>query len=408
MKLRHWITAIVLLLLMGAAIGGLLWTRDLPQESEETTATPTKKTLGKKAAAAQHPLVDQRPLQTAQRMAALAATPEEQSLAHEAEKTGDHEVDLAFFDAIRSAQQNPPPLSADAKEISARKTKAQQAVKDDQDNVAQLTRKLAAAPETQKDNLQDQLDVAKAQMDLDQDELDDATEDLDQAGGDPQSKIKRLQAEHEAGEHNGTATVGSAVNPHEQDYQTHTLFKVFRAWQAFREKKVLLEQAREETAEKQKYLEQKHAQLEAQVEKDKESRDAAKQQAKGFSKGSVAANRDDSKAAAKAALDSLKQYTIDQKNLAIVSNAKLILRVHENQPVLRSDLLPEREQRQRLCRTELPLLRRHPAFGDDLLGRDGAIMRRLLRELATTGEVKGDTTTLEDFSVIAKLREGEE
>src|SRR3984957_6560925 len=40
--------------------------------------------------------------------------------------------------------------------------------------------------------------------------------------------------------------------------------------------------------------------------------------------------------------------------------------------------------------------------------RSGKIMRRLLRELAETGEVKGDTTTLEDFSVIAKLREGEE
>lgn len=40
--------------------------------------------------------------------------------------------------------------------------------------------------------------------------------------------------------------------------------------------------------------------------------------------------------------------------------------------------------------------------------RSGKIMRRLLRELATTGEVKGDTTTLEDFSVIAKLRDGEE
>jgi acetyl-CoA synthetase len=40
--------------------------------------------------------------------------------------------------------------------------------------------------------------------------------------------------------------------------------------------------------------------------------------------------------------------------------------------------------------------------------RSGKIMRRLLRELATTGEVKGDTTTLEDFSVIARLREGEE
>jgi acetyl-CoA synthetase len=40
--------------------------------------------------------------------------------------------------------------------------------------------------------------------------------------------------------------------------------------------------------------------------------------------------------------------------------------------------------------------------------RSGKIMRRLLRELATTGEVKGDTTTLEDFTVLAKLREGDE
>ncbi|MGC1362657.1 MAG: acetate--CoA ligase [Silvibacterium sp.] len=40
--------------------------------------------------------------------------------------------------------------------------------------------------------------------------------------------------------------------------------------------------------------------------------------------------------------------------------------------------------------------------------RSGKIMRRLLRELATNGEIKGDTTTLEDFSVIAKLRESDE
>jgi len=35
--------------------------------------------------------------------------------------------------------------------------------------------------------------------------------------------------------------------------------------------------------------------------------------------------------------------------------------------------------------------------------RSGKIMRRLLREVAAGGEVKGDTTTLEDFNVIAKL-----
>jgi acetyl-CoA synthetase len=40
--------------------------------------------------------------------------------------------------------------------------------------------------------------------------------------------------------------------------------------------------------------------------------------------------------------------------------------------------------------------------------RSGKIMRRLLRELATNGDVKGDVTTLEDLGVIAKLRGEEE
>ncbi|HUZ05448.1 MAG TPA: acetate--CoA ligase [Acidobacteriaceae bacterium] len=39
--------------------------------------------------------------------------------------------------------------------------------------------------------------------------------------------------------------------------------------------------------------------------------------------------------------------------------------------------------------------------------RSGKIMRRLLRELAATGEVKGDTTTLEDFNVLARLGQEE-
>ena len=40
--------------------------------------------------------------------------------------------------------------------------------------------------------------------------------------------------------------------------------------------------------------------------------------------------------------------------------------------------------------------------------RSGKIMRRLLRELAASGKVSGDTTTLEDFSVLEKLRADEE
>jgi len=40
--------------------------------------------------------------------------------------------------------------------------------------------------------------------------------------------------------------------------------------------------------------------------------------------------------------------------------------------------------------------------------RSGKIMRRLLREVASGSEVKGDTTTLEDLSVLAKLRADED
>ena len=316
MKFRHWITAIMLLLLMALTIVGLLRTREQgqPAKSEDTGKAPAKRLLSRSTPAAQRPLVDERPLQTARRMTAMA-TPEEQVLAHAAEKVGDHEVDLAFFDALRTAEENPPQLSPEARQIAERKNKAELALKEDQEGIVQLTHKLAAAPESQKENLQDQIDVAKAQMDLDQYEVDDASEDLEQAGGDSQSKIKRLKAEHDAGDQNETP-IGSAVNPHELDYQTHTLLTVFRAWKALREKKAKLEEAREETAAKAQRLSQRHDALAAQVEQEKENREAAKQHARSFAQASKAASREESKSGAQAALASLKQYTRDQKNLA--------------------------------------------------------------------------------------------
>lgn len=40
--------------------------------------------------------------------------------------------------------------------------------------------------------------------------------------------------------------------------------------------------------------------------------------------------------------------------------------------------------------------------------RSGKIMHRLLREIAAGGFIQGDVTTLEDISVLEKLRSGEE
>jgi small-conductance mechanosensitive channel len=315
MKIRHWITAIVLFLLMAVTIVGLVRTREQrrPAETAETGKAPANRLQAREVA--KRPLVDERPLLTARRVSALASTPEEQALAHQALKVSDHEVDLAFFDALRTAEENPPPLSPEAKLLEERKNKATLALKEDQESITQLTRKLAAAPESQKDNLQDQIDVAKAQMDLDQDEVDDASEDLEQAGGDLQSKIKRLKAEHDAGDQTNTQPT-SAVNPHEYDYKAHTMLAVVRAWKALRDKKALIEEARQEASDKAQRLTQRHTVLTAQVEREKENRDAAKQHAKGFATESKASSRDESKAGAQSALDSLKNYSRDQKNLA--------------------------------------------------------------------------------------------
>jgi len=40
--------------------------------------------------------------------------------------------------------------------------------------------------------------------------------------------------------------------------------------------------------------------------------------------------------------------------------------------------------------------------------RSGKIMRRLLKEIASTGAAKGDVTTLEDLSVLARLSASDE
>src|SRR6202790_2007874 len=175
MKLRHWITASVLLVLVAAAIVGMLRTQQRRGTSDEVAAATGTMSTGN-SRLGQHAWVDQRPLQTARRVGTLAYTQEEKDLAQQAEKVADHEVDLAFFDAFRAAQESPPTLTPALKKLADKKSQEQAALKEDQDKVTELTRRVAAAPESQKENLQDQFNVAQAQLELDQDELDDATE----------------------------------------------------------------------------------------------------------------------------------------------------------------------------------------------------------------------------------------
>ncbi len=155
------------------------------------------------ASSAQNTLVDQSPWQTAQALAPLAVTAEENQFAREAERLADHEVDQAFAAALREATlraQNRT-LTGDALALSQRVTQLQQLVAQDQATVQQLS-----AQSPQKSTSHDvapgsdgsDLDIAKAQLGLDSDELDDATEDLARATGDERSQIQSELSAHEA------------------------------------------------------------------------------------------------------------------------------------------------------------------------------------------------------------------
>ena len=144
-------------------------------------------------AANQDALVDLRPWESAQALAAQAITAEEHRYAQEAERLADHEVDQAFASALREATAQRRVLTGEALKQSQRVTWLQQLVKEDQARVQTLTQRVGASPIPGSD-----LDVAKAQLGLDTDELADAQQDLALAVNDPRARLQQELAAHEA------------------------------------------------------------------------------------------------------------------------------------------------------------------------------------------------------------------
>jgi small-conductance mechanosensitive channel len=144
--------------------------------------------------------VDLQQLQTAQTLAPLAATSEEQDSARNTLRLADHEVDFEFAAALDRAASQPVPSTPEIQAIQDRISKAQKSVADLGSGVARLTKLVAGANEKQKPALAQQLDLANARLELNQDELADAKQDLGRAGGDPQSRIQHMVDEHKSAE----------------------------------------------------------------------------------------------------------------------------------------------------------------------------------------------------------------
>jgi small-conductance mechanosensitive channel len=269
---------------------------------------------GRKPARRPERLVDQTPLLTARTLAVSAVTLEEQELAHQAERVANHEVDLAFTDALRRAATAKTAETPELKALVEAKAKVQDEVEADQAVIARLTRLLTTVNEFKKNAIEDQLEVAKAQLELDQDELAAASEDLAQVGGDPQARIRRLKEAHEAADRDSAQALASTPRPSLS--QSGSLLARLSEWSFLRKKAQRLEQARQEAQAKIQTLGQVQERIAQRAKQEKEDREAAKFWAANLVKESAAEHGGPGRDQAKNAVSYLKQYSDAQRLLS--------------------------------------------------------------------------------------------
>jgi hypothetical protein len=256
MTVKQKISTLVLVLLL--AVTGIAWWKTAPP-----TAKVTKQRAAEAAAAA---LVDESTYTTAQRLALLADTPEEQTYAQSALRVADHSLAFAFTTALRDIEAHPPALSPDAQKIQDRIRKSQGLLDSDQQRVTELTGALAQAKEAQKDALQDQLDLAQSQLDLDKDELAEANQDLVDAGGNLQQRIEAMEQEHDAQVKARTVPV---VTPATTAREEHGSLSRFMAWLHLRQRQKEVEDAQAGAAQRAAELAARRAALAISLDKTK-------------------------------------------------------------------------------------------------------------------------------------------
>lgn len=277
--------------------------------TRETSRPHAKKTVTD----APLPLVDERPLPTARALAVLATTAEEQRLAQEAARIADHEVDLAFADALRQAAEQRSAEDPKNRDLYLKMQQAQTALAEVLAQIEQVKAKISTAKPGERNALEDQKDLLDAEQALDEDEIEDAQQELIQTGGDRETAVQRQRDQHEAGEHDfeqhqSQNPAGTAPNV---DFSANNLAGQVRAWMWLREKQARIESARSQAEDIANGLAEQHQALQSRVHAQKQQRDETKQRAVNLRKGTAAAA--DAKEETATAVASLKHFSNDQK-----------------------------------------------------------------------------------------------
>ena len=308
--------ALLAVLLIGA---GIAWWK---------TSPPSPKVMAQRAAAVTSAaLVDETAYATAQRIALLATSPQEQPFVQTALRVADHELALAFTAALRDVEAHPPKLSADALKIQDRLQKSQQMLDADQQRVTQLTQNLAQAKVAQKDSVQDELELAQSQLDLDKDEVEAAGQDLLAAGGNPQQRIEAMVQEHDAQVKARATSAAAAITAPATITAPHGSLLRFGDWLKLRQKEQQLTDASTAANSKAQDLTQQRVALAASLDSAKGGISELAQHSKNAAAAPAAAlptthTHED----AAALLAKTKLITADQKLLTLLDSQSADLR----------------------------------------------------------------------------------
>ena len=238
-------------------------------------------------------------------------------MAQVAVHTADQELDIEFAAALQVAGSETYAQTPEVKAIQDRIAKVQTAIEQKQNDVAQLTEKVKTARPSQRDGLQQQLDVGQAELNFYKERLDDVKDDLVRAGGDPHSRVQQLVDEHEAASHAADSVKFAPVSP-TLPAASSLLAKCSR-WLAIRRKQTQLLQAQQEAMNGADKLALQLGPLAQQVDVEQAQRKAPS--------GAVSAadnainskqGTSDAKRAALAAVSLLQRLSDDRRALAML------------------------------------------------------------------------------------------
>jgi small-conductance mechanosensitive channel len=309
MKSSQKLTLIALVVFALAGLIGLILST--------TSSPPQLESNDSQDAGVANLTLDHQYLDTARALSGLAVTAQEQQVAQDAIHIANQEMDKEFAAALQIAGSENYAQTPEVKDIRARIATIQTAIESKQNDVTLLTDKVKNARVSQRDMLQQQLDVGQAELNFYKERLEDAKDDLVHAGGDPHSVIQQLVDEHEAASHAADSVKFAPASPTLP--AASSLLAKWSQWNAIRRKQKQVAQAQQDALSAADKLTLQHGPLAHQVDIEQAQRKAPT--------GTVATAENsinsgkaptDAKQAALAAVSLLQRLSNDRRALVLL------------------------------------------------------------------------------------------